>query len=35
VEFRPSNGQIDVKTPESERLMHIDTEVLGELKTWK
>jgi integrase len=25
----------DVKTPESERLMHIDTEVLGVLKTWK
>lgn len=25
----------DVKTPESERLMHIDSEVLGVLKTWK
>ena len=25
----------DVKTPESERLMHIDTEVLGVLKSWK
>jgi integrase len=25
----------DVKTPESERLMHIDTEVLGVLKMWK
>jgi integrase len=25
----------DVKTPESERLMHIDAEVLSVLKTWK